>query len=396
MLRKRKMSSPAWLVVGNKAPFNVMAASPELPEFLEFEIHEVLGRSMRMIFGPMTNVAELRKAVIDSATKSSYTASFMLYTKNGQGRMLTVEIVPAHNGDGEATHCVMTIDHSDWVPKKVAVAEDTRAKLVLKADKPYSVECVSDNFVQLYALSADSLMGRTLRPIFGPRTDAQTFDAALVLAKAGKTQNLSLWTCKTDMSHLLVHITIFPVAEQGAICNFMLVFKGAIDVKPTAASTEGAKCGPPQRRVRPNSMRLAQDPTTSGAAKHEDHEFHRSNSLTEVQKRNRVADPNLGDAAASEKGSPNLSQEVLDDGEERKSMDRAASHAEMVREELEKRAGGVELLIQRGHEVMEDLGDEAMGGVEQHMSREEREEQTRREREATEEEEAAGDRKSVV
>eukprot|EP00293_Proteomonas_sulcata_P017534 CAMPEP_0184291922 /NCGR_PEP_ID=MMETSP1049-20130417/3793_1 /TAXON_ID=77928 /ORGANISM="Proteomonas sulcata, Strain CCMP704" /LENGTH=203 /DNA_ID=CAMNT_0026599501 /DNA_START=71 /DNA_END=682 /DNA_ORIENTATION=- len=145
------------------------------------------------------------------------------------------------------------MDYADFVPKKIAIADDSRAKVVLAAPAPHTVKNISEQFAKLYGIADEKMIvGRTLRAIFGPKTDIKKFHEGLQAAVLGKTQHISIWTSKPDMSQMLVYVSIFPVAEDAQITLLMLVFKGGLDVgcstaggrSKISAEMNGAKCGP--------------------------------------------------------------------------------------------------------------------------------------------------------
>lgn len=181
----------ARVVVVAKPPFNIVRISPALTALLGFTEHDTATRSLRLFQGPLTNVQLLQQSVASAAEGERCAAVLMLYNKDGEDRLVTAEFQrephsheragaegaagAAHpRGEGEATapcHCYIALDHADWVPKKIAVAEDARAKAVLGAAKPNSVMFASDALAELYKMDAAAVVGRTLRVLCGPKTD---------------------------------------------------------------------------------------------------------------------------------------------------------------------------------------------------------------------------------
>mmetsp|Transcript_3379 Transcript_3379/g.8025 ORF Transcript_3379/g.8025 Transcript_3379/m.8025 type:complete len:459 (+) Transcript_3379:273-1649(+) len=220
----------AWLVISVIPPFSILAVSPAWTELFGFREQEIVGRSMRMVQGPQTNVRDLSEGIKKAAeTAKSFQAAFMFYTKRMEARMMTIDVSPEHDDEdgeeGTVSHAVVTMDHSDWVPKKIAFAEDSRAKAVILADKPQSVVSISQQFSDMYQLQESMIVGRTMRAIFGPNTIERAFRQNVALAKTGKTQNLELRTCRADVSEVHVKMTLFPVMEAAAISHIMIVFK---------------------------------------------------------------------------------------------------------------------------------------------------------------------------
>lgn len=218
------------IVVKVAAPHAIVGVSPALKEVLGFHEKEMIGRSLNIVQGPMTNVALLSQKIIAAAGGEVIEEAFILYTNKGEDRVVTIEFEPeislVADGDIKITQVILTVEHGDWVPKKIADADDGRAKVTVKAVAPYSVEQTSPAFNLMYGLKESLILNRTLNVIFGPRTDATMFRQLLQRAKAAKTQHVDMWTTRpADMSNLYVRVTIFPVLDKGEILHYMVVFK---------------------------------------------------------------------------------------------------------------------------------------------------------------------------
>jgi len=239
------------ITVTPKAPYNIVHCSAAISEVLGFHEREMEGRSLNIAQGPMTNVALLTAKIGEAHAGTTSEHAFILYTNKGEDRVVTIDFEPEVNLTGDASDkVILTIDHGDWVPKKIADAEDGRAKVTVKADKPWSVEQTSPSFNDMYGLREEMILGRTLNVVFGPRTDANMFRQLLMQAKSARTQHVDMWTCRpSDMSHVFVSVSIFPVLDKGEIAHFMVVFK------------HDEMAGSPQytspRRSRPGSSPLA-------------------------------------------------------------------------------------------------------------------------------------------
>mmetsp|Transcript_34610 Transcript_34610/g.67780 ORF Transcript_34610/g.67780 Transcript_34610/m.67780 type:complete len:341 (+) Transcript_34610:259-1281(+) len=215
------------LTVMPKAPFTIVHCSPAISEVLGFHEKEMEGRSLTVAQGPMTNVELLRSKIVEAVGGATSEHALILYTNKGEDRVVTIEFEPEVNLSGEPPDkVVLTIEHGDWVPKKIADADDGRAKVTVKAEKPWAVEQTSPAFNEMYGLKEEMILGRTLNVVFGPRTDANMFRQLLQQAKSARTQHTDMWTSRPgDMSHLFVRVTIFPVLDKGEILHFMVVFK---------------------------------------------------------------------------------------------------------------------------------------------------------------------------
>jgi len=250
----RLVGIEAWLVIRIAPPFSILAASPAFTELLGYTEREIVGRALRVIQGPHTNVKDLHEGIKNCEPGGHFTGAFMFYTKRSEGRLLTIDVVYGDNDEHEdedeehhegpdgaegVAHAVVTMDHSDWVPKKIALAEDSRIKVVILADKPYTVVSISNNFTAQFQMPESIIVGRTIRAIFGPKTDQTSFYSSVTLAKTGRTQNLELWTCRADASELKSQVTMFPVAEEGRISHMMMVIKEVKDM-PQQLQLSGA------------------------------------------------------------------------------------------------------------------------------------------------------------
>ncbi len=244
------------IVVKLAAPHNVVSMSPAVREVLGFSEKEVVGRSLKVMQGPQTNVAKLNAAIIAAGKGECTETVFALYSNKGEERIVTTDFMPEkpENG-GPVENIIITMDHGDWVPKKIADADDGRAKVTLIAEKPWTVQQISPKFNALYNLKDEMILGRTLNVVFGPRTDASMFRTLLTGARAAKTQHVDMWTCRpNDMSHVYVHVSIFPVVDKGDVTHFMVVFK------------HDESAGSPQNRS-PRRTRPGSSPLSAAAAR---------------------------------------------------------------------------------------------------------------------------------
>eukprot|EP00281_Chroomonas_sp_CCMP1168_P015310 CAMPEP_0206215012 /NCGR_PEP_ID=MMETSP0047_2-20121206/1969_1 /ASSEMBLY_ACC=CAM_ASM_000192 /TAXON_ID=195065 /ORGANISM="Chroomonas mesostigmatica_cf, Strain CCMP1168" /LENGTH=245 /DNA_ID=CAMNT_0053637281 /DNA_START=92 /DNA_END=825 /DNA_ORIENTATION=+ len=228
--------SASWVLVGAVQPHKITVVSPAWAEIFGHAEGDVLGRTLRLFSGPLTNINALNQAVADAARGGDVvTVVVLLYNKQGEGVLVRLEIVPASDDDGGAAQqCLVKMEHCDFVPLKIAVAEDARAKVTLLATSPYSITNVSSQFAALYGMEDKHLLGRTLRLIFSPRTNGQRWSEMLQGAARGKRQDGSLWTCTPDMRQLLVCISVFPVLDVDAITHFMVVFSGGLETSTVA------------------------------------------------------------------------------------------------------------------------------------------------------------------
>mmetsp|Transcript_32096 Transcript_32096/g.72101 ORF Transcript_32096/g.72101 Transcript_32096/m.72101 type:complete len:291 (-) Transcript_32096:20-892(-) len=220
-----------WLDVEVDPPFKVLDASPTVIEMFGFNEQEIVGRNLRMLQGPLTNTAELTRAIQGCSNGESVQRMVVLYNKEGEERVVSVGFRLEEVPNSDKKKCVALIEHGDWVPKKIADAEDGRSKVVVSSEKPYSIASMSSKFRVLFGgLEEDKIVGRSLSVLFGPRTDMQKLDRSMQAAKSARTQNLSLLACTRDAQELLVDLIIYPVLVNGVISHFMLVMRRAAGV----------------------------------------------------------------------------------------------------------------------------------------------------------------------
>mmetsp|Transcript_6223 Transcript_6223/g.22084 ORF Transcript_6223/g.22084 Transcript_6223/m.22084 type:complete len:206 (-) Transcript_6223:1193-1810(-) len=127
-----------WVDVELEPPFKILDACPTVIEMFGFNEQEIVGRNLRMFQGPMTNTVELAKAIQGSSSDSRHIA-LVLYNKEGEERIVSVGFRQEDVPNSDKKKCIALIEHGDWVPKKIADAEDGRSKIVVSSEKPYSI-----------------------------------------------------------------------------------------------------------------------------------------------------------------------------------------------------------------------------------------------------------------
>ena len=118
-----------WVDVELEPPFKILDACPTVIEMFGFNEQEIVGRNLRMFQGPMTNTVELAKAIQGSSSDSRHIA-LVLYNKEGEERIVSVGFRQEDVPNSDKKKCVALIEHGDWVPKKIADAEDGRCLLL--------------------------------------------------------------------------------------------------------------------------------------------------------------------------------------------------------------------------------------------------------------------------
>uniref|UniRef100_A0A6U4M224 Uncharacterized protein n=1 Tax=Hemiselmis andersenii TaxID=464988 RepID=A0A6U4M224_HEMAN len=229
--RNHPPAAAPWIVVGVEKPYTIVCASPEWQEMMLFQGDP--GRSIRKFCGPQTHFEDMLRLLKVCAAGKRGRLTTMVYNGKGIALLAQIEATPAYDGNANVVHtAVLTMDHCDWVPHKVAVAEDNRAKATIKTEKPYLVQCVSAAFLTMFqGLSEQMVVGRTLRILFGPKTDVKLWERSILLAWRGKRQEMSMWCCSpVDMSNILVQVTLFPVLKDNVISHIMAIFSGGINV----------------------------------------------------------------------------------------------------------------------------------------------------------------------
>jgi len=259
----RYVGERAWVVLGGPNQQQVVSTSTAFTELMGFSEREITGRSiLRMVSGPLTDMNVLNKGIAQANEGARSRGTVLLYNKAGEERVLTFDIglkdqevghhkpstikgtegagpseaqsrspaaaqQPSSGGrDGAAVggkgvqgvpavpapEILLTMDYADWVPEKIAKAEDPRCKVVIKAEKPNVVDFVSSTFLKAYGLeSEEAIIKRTLRVIFGPKTDQKRLFSCFPEVECGRTQQLNLWTSNFDSKEVLKAVTVFPV-----------------------------------------------------------------------------------------------------------------------------------------------------------------------------------------
>lgn len=219
------------VVVQAAAPhYTVISASPAFLRIFGYEAKQMVGRGLRILNGPCTNVpglvgliADAGAAVDDGAPpKAARQVLVALYGYNGGLRLMSVE---ARAIDGGA--CVrLRICQAQAITPQEAFADDGACKMVLSVETR-RVEAVSMAFSSRYGSSNKAARGRTPGSMIqGPGSDVQCLPALMDAALGGLCQRSPLLTFGSECQEIPAMATVTPVYDgKGRVSHFMLAIE---------------------------------------------------------------------------------------------------------------------------------------------------------------------------
>ena len=99
----------AYCVVSSRSPYRIVSLSSEFASLLQFSEHELLGRSLAILYGPQTDALILRNAIKAIDTNPQGNVDVRLYRRNGDSRRCIASFAAALDCDGEAIGCAITV-----------------------------------------------------------------------------------------------------------------------------------------------------------------------------------------------------------------------------------------------------------------------------------------------
>ena len=226
----------ASLVVEAATPHKVLSASAELLRSFALEEAHVVGRTLRVFFGPCTDaqaVFHLIRSACDGPVAGGADseaaahaarparAFAALYSSDCCLRLTALDA--KRNADG---NCELGMRPSDAVDACEAFASlsevGTTSKIVLLADT-LRIDQVSAGFAERFGFPPAIARGSTCRLMQGPGTDSELLAQWVQTAKSGVSQGGALVAYTHDCTEIPALVTVTPVHDgQGQISHVML------------------------------------------------------------------------------------------------------------------------------------------------------------------------------
>ena len=226
----------ASLVVEAATPHKVLSASAELLRLFALEEAHVVGRTLRVFFGPCTDaqaVFHLIRSACDgpvvggahseaAAHAARPARAFAaLYSSDCCLRLTALDA--KRNADGNCELGMRPSDAVDACEAFASLAEvGTTSKIVLLADT-LRIDQVSAGFSERFGFPPAIARGSTCRLMQGPGTDSELLAQWVQTAKSGVSQGGALVAYTHDCTEIPALVTVTPVHDgQGQISHVML------------------------------------------------------------------------------------------------------------------------------------------------------------------------------
>jgi PAS domain S-box-containing protein len=178
----------AGIIVSLESPHIIMTSDLSLVDLLGYTAAEAVGRSIKLLLGPMTDSVAMHAAIKNASFDKSNTTHAVLYERSGQCRDMLVTCSPHRDPWGVLRGCAMMLEE---LSGRVS-SPSTTAMAIISAQPPHAVLTVNEAFSSIFGLCAAQVVGRTLRSVHGPRTDPARWHAMVRSACAGAAASCSL------------------------------------------------------------------------------------------------------------------------------------------------------------------------------------------------------------
>jgi hypothetical protein len=217
------MAAQSTVVVETGGQLKILDVDADFLELFCFEKEQLVGRSLRMLYGPCTDTQTIMDFLAaasgsDELKTTPQNIFAALYDSNGGLRLIIAEA-----GKREHGTCVLRMQQSHAIDFKAARADDGSCKMILSTETR-RVEDVSMAFTERYGFSLKTAQGRTPGSLIqGPGSDLQSLTTAMTVATGGLTQRIPLLTFSSDCSAIPVIITVTPVHDgSGRLSQLVL------------------------------------------------------------------------------------------------------------------------------------------------------------------------------
>lgn len=204
------------VVVVTEPPFCVREADDEWCEKTGFMRTQIVGRTMRMLQGPETNMTKL-KTLIQSVKegKGGESALLTLYMSSGDDFLCHIMAQPHTTSAGELC-CKLDTRFSDATTLKIAQTEDGIGKVIISPKAPFTVQFASKKFCDMFSFLEQQVDSRSLMMIFGPKTDNKMWiEIVDKVTSFGIAQDKDpLVFCDSACAELLCHVRVVPILSE--------------------------------------------------------------------------------------------------------------------------------------------------------------------------------------
>lgn len=162
-------------------PPKIVEASREWQDLMQIDKAACLGRTLKLITGPETDLH-----LLDSLVQCTQTRGWLsLYPpKTGRKVLCGLRAQLVEQTRARTTYapsvCRLTVSPCTHALDEKAVVADEQSSLVLvKAAKPHHVVYASPRFCEAYGFGRHKIVGRTAQVLLGPTSDVGRWDEAL-------------------------------------------------------------------------------------------------------------------------------------------------------------------------------------------------------------------------
>ena len=164
-----------FVVVECCSPFRIRQAAPKWLQLFGFRSVEIIGRSLRICFGPETNAPAvegmLQKLASGEETPGMWTP-VRLHDKTGDAVEIRLETRRELGCDTSEIMARLIMQCDDFVHSP-HISSSEEATLTVAGQEPYDVVAHNQAFLDLYKLSADEFREGGISLIWGPGTDGR-------------------------------------------------------------------------------------------------------------------------------------------------------------------------------------------------------------------------------
>mmetsp|Transcript_41351 Transcript_41351/g.130135 ORF Transcript_41351/g.130135 Transcript_41351/m.130135 type:complete len:711 (+) Transcript_41351:179-2311(+) len=234
------MSDEMEIRVELKQPNRIKSVNQNFLGVFGFARSEIIGRSIRLINGPCTDITLLNSLLKNAALHAECSEVISLYDHEGKRLVVKVNVVNKCVGC-EENECVLRMQTLEVVQSKFAFAEDGTKKLVIRLDNG-RIEYVSVPFEAYFGFLQSQMQGRTLSLIQGPSTDTSKLASLIQAGRCGYYHSEVLTTCDAKCEEITSLVQVAPVlsGENSTLAFIQLSF---LDV-PAEDSTSIGATGP--------------------------------------------------------------------------------------------------------------------------------------------------------
>uniref|UniRef100_A0A7S0F5D2 PAS domain-containing protein n=1 Tax=Hanusia phi TaxID=3032 RepID=A0A7S0F5D2_9CRYP len=170
---------------------------------------EIIGRSLRLLNGPCTDITLLHSLLKNAALQTECSEVISLYDHEGERLVVKVNVVNDCVCCAE-NECVLRMQTLEVLQSKAAFADDGSKKLIIRLDNG-RIEHVSESFEKSFGFLQSQMQGRTLSLIQGPSTDICKLASLIQAGRCGYYHSEVLTTCDAKCEEITSLVKVAPV-----------------------------------------------------------------------------------------------------------------------------------------------------------------------------------------